>query len=177
MAAPRNAPVSFAARAHAYASPEHVPAAWQPDRKGEIDGLQPSGARLGNQGPDQGYVLLLAAKLRPQVQVQKGEHVDDALRGCINIALKRASLFSRAPVVHDLTIALTIWGWLDASPPADLVECRRALFEGVAHVTAHYSEGRVIADMVPETTLRMTPSQVRAAMPASWKLLTGVPAK
>jgi hypothetical protein len=44
-------------------------------------------------------------------------------------------------------------------------------------VTAHYSEGRVIADMVPETTLRMTPSQVRAAMPASWKVLTGVPAK
>ena len=86
MAAPRNAPVSFTTGAAAYASPEHVPAAWQPDRKGEIEGLQPSGARLGNQGPDQGYVLLLAGKLRPQVQVQKGEHVDDALRGCINIA-------------------------------------------------------------------------------------------
>ena len=173
MAAPRYAPVSITSNAAAYRSPDHVPESWQPGRKGGIDGLQPEGSHLGYQGPDQGYVLLLAERMRPQVKTQKGEHVEDAIRGCINIALRRASLFSRAPVIHDLTIALTMWGWLDASPPAELVATRSRLFEGVAHVTQHYGEGRRIADLVPESTLRMTPAQVAAAMPSAWKALTG----
>jgi len=173
MAAPRHAPVSPIAFASAYNSPGHVPESWKPGRKGEISGLQPEGSRLGYQGPDQGYVLLLSECMRDKVLVQKGEHVEDALHGCVNIALKRASLFSRAPVIYDLDIALTIWGWLDPQPPADLVARRRELFEGVAHITHHYGEGRLIADLVPESTLRLTPDQVRAAMPTSWRILTG----
>jgi hypothetical protein len=118
-------------------------------------------------------VLKIAAALRPEIKVQSGENIDDAIRGSINIALRRASLYGRAPVVHDLRLALTIWGWLDASPPAELVAARKALFAGVSHVTAHYGEGRHIADLVPEATLRMTPEAVRNAMPASWRALTG----
>ena len=45
------------------------------------------------------------------------EHESDAIAGCIGVALKRASLFGRAPVLHDLTAALTVWGFLgDAAP-------------------------------------------------------------
>lgn len=173
MAAPRYAPVPMAAQVSAYSSPAYVPEKWEPNRKGEIQGRQPAGTALGYQGPDQGFVLKIAAGLRHEVKVQSGESVDDAIRGSINIALKRASLYGRAPVVHDLRLALTIWGWLDATPPADLVSARRELFAGVSHVTAHYTEGRHIADLVPEATLRMTPEQAKAAMPGSWRALTG----
>ena len=72
------------------------------------------GARLGFQGPDQGYALTLAARLRPEVHVQAGESVDDAVAGCTAVALRRASLYGRAPVIHDLRIAFTIWGYFDA---------------------------------------------------------------
>ena len=39
-----------------------------------------------------------------------GEHERDVLAGACAVALKRASLFGRAPVVHDLTVALTASG-------------------------------------------------------------------
>jgi hypothetical protein len=75
--------------------------------------------------------------------------------------------------VHDLTIAFTVWGYLDPNPPADLVALRRTMFEGVSHVAVHYAEARAIADMVPESTLRMSPQQVAAAYPARWRDLVG----
>lgn len=172
MAAPRFAPVPAAEPARSYDSPAHVPDAWAPDRPGEIDGRQPSGERLGYQGPDQGYVITLAERARGRVQVQAGESVDDALRGCSLIALRRASLHGRAPVVHDLTLALTVWGFLNSAPPADLVAARRELFVGVHHFH-HYAEGRHIADLVPESTLRLTPEAAAARMPMAWRELTG----
>ncbi len=64
------------------------------------------------------------------------------MAGCTAVALRRASLFGRAPVIHDLRIAFTIWGYLDAAPPAELVELRRPLFEGVANSLHHYEERR-----------------------------------
>jgi hypothetical protein len=157
----------------AYASPDHVPDPWMPDRPGEIDGLQPRGPRLGTQGPDQGYALTIARRLVPDVRLQPGEQLADAVRGSLGVALRRASLFSRAPVVHDLTIAFTIWGFFDDSPPAELVERRRELFEGVGNVMHHYAEGRAIADLVPESTLRSTPQQVAGRYPTEWRALTG----
>lgn len=173
MAAPQFAPVPPVEVARTYGSPDVVPTSWSPDRPGEIAGRQPSGNQLGYQGPDQGYVLTLAAKLRSTLRVSAGESADDAVLGCINIALRRASLFGRAPVVHDLTIAFTMWGWLDPKPSAELVARRRELFEGVAHTAQHYTEGRHIADLVPESALRLSPQQVAEAYPDDWHQLTG----
>ena len=140
-----------------------------PDRPAEIDGFQPLGPRRGNPGPDQGYALRLARRLAPKVRLAEGEHLDDAIRGCLGIALRRASMFSRAPVVHDLTIAFTIWGYYDDAPDPALVERRRELFAGLRHVGHHYTEARIVADLVPEATLRMTPEQVEAAYRADWR--------
>ena len=173
MAAPRFAPVAPDEETRVYESPEHVPAPWMPSRPAEIVGRPPRGERLGYQGPDQGYVLTLAARLRPQVRVSAGESVDDALRGCTLIALRRASLFGRAPVIADMRLALTIWGYLDAAPPADLLSARKVFFEGVRNVAHHYAEGRAIADMVPESTLRLTPEAAAVRMPADWRVLVG----
>ena len=172
MAAPRFAPVGASERPRYYDSPNHVPESWEPDRPAEIEGRQPAAERLGYQGPDQGYVLVLAGRARARVKVTDGEDVDDALRGCSLIALRRASLFGRAPVVHDLNLALSIWGFLDDAAPADLVAVRRELFAGVAH-PHHYREGRAIADMVPESTLRATPDAVSARVRNDWRVLTG----
>jgi hypothetical protein len=173
MAAPRFSPVPSAEEVRVYESPEHVPDSWTPTRPTDIEGRQPAGAQLGYQGPGQGYVMTLAAIMKAHVQVQPGENIDDALKGCSLVALRRASLYGRAPVIHDLKIALTIWGFLDENPPADLVATRRPLFEGVRNTLHHYGDGREIADLVPEQTLRMTPEAVAAQMPTAWKELTG----
>jgi len=172
MAAPRFAPVPPVEPVRYYESPDVVPAGWQPGRPGEIEGRQPAGDRLGYQGPDQGYIITLARRAEGRVRVSAGEHIEDALRGCSLIALRRASLFGRAPSVYDLNLALSLWGYLSDSPPADLVAVRKELFIGVGHVH-HYKEGRAIADMVPESTLRLSPDDVAAQFATQWRLLTG----
>ena len=68
MAAPKFAPVPPVDTARAYAAPDHVPASWMPDRPGEIEGFQPSGERLGYQGPDQGFAIKIANTFRSKVQ-------------------------------------------------------------------------------------------------------------
>jgi len=173
MAAPKFSPVAPLDEARAYGSPHHVPDPWTADRPGDLAGRQPAGARLGFQGPDQGYALGLAERLRPSVHVHDGERVDDALAACTAIGLRRASLFGRAPVIHDVRMALTIWGFLDPSPPAELVALRRPRFEGVANTLHHYGALRAIVDAVPEATVRSTPAQVTAAYPADWRALVG----
>lgn len=177
MAAPQYVPVPPTDRPRSYESPDIVPDAWRADRPGELVGPQPQGTRLGFQGPDQGYALKLAdERFKDRLRLSPGEHAEDAVTGCLGIALRRASMYGRAPVIHDLTIAFTIWGFLDPSPPAELVALRRPAFEGVGHVAHHYAEGRAIADSVPEATLRMTPDQARAAYPADWRALVGAEA-
>lgn len=172
MSAPKFAPAPVLDEVRTYSSPEVAPAAWSNDRPTDIEGFQPAGERLGYQGPDQGYGLMLANRLRHRVHASGGVSVDDAVRGCLNIALKRASLFGRAPVIHDLNIAFTMWGFFDANAPHDLVARRSELFKGVGNVH-HYVEGRAIADLVPDSTLRMTPTAVAASSPAAWRTLTG----
>lgn len=172
MAAPKFAPLDPTAHPRGYESPAHVPDGWRADRPAEVDGRQPTGRALGYQGPDQGYALSLAARVRPKLALAPGESADDALAGAVAIGTRRASLYGRAPVMHDLTIALTAWGFFDAAPPADLVAKRRELFNGVGSEHGYF-EARHIADIVPESTLRMTPDQCQAAYPANWRDLTG----
>ena len=112
MAAPQFTPTPVVDTARAYGSPDVVPHAWSPDRPGDIVGFQPSGDRLGYQGPDQGFAIKIANGFKDRLQLQPGEHAADAIKGCLGVGLRRASMFSRAPVVHDLTIAFTIWGFL-----------------------------------------------------------------
>lgn len=67
------------------------------------------------------------------------------------LAMRRAALFGRAPVVHDVRRALEIWGLLDEQPPAELVERRRRLFAGAAH---DYWIQRAAVEAVTEEELR-----------------------
>jgi hypothetical protein len=176
MAAPEFVPTSPADEVRSYTSPDHVPASWRPGRPGELTGRQPEGDGLGYQGPDQGFGLVLANRFRDRLQLQPGEHADDAVMGSLGVALRRASLFGRAPVVYDLTIAYTIFGFLDPSPPTELVALRRSAFAGVGHPAHHYAEWRAIADGVPEATLRQAHQAVQASYPAEWRDLVGAAA-
>ena len=151
---------------------EYMPPAqrWVPERPGDFvleKAAQPSGTLLGTPGPDPGYALRLATQIRPRVQLQPGEHWEDVEAGCVAVALKRSSSFGRAPVIYDLELALGVFGFLSDSPPADLVEARKLLFESAAH---DYARGRSIADGVPDTTLRLKPADVTARL-TDWRSL------
>ena len=75
--------------------------------------------------------------------------------------------------MHDLRIALTLFGFLGDAPD-DLVEWRRERFDELHHTAFHYGRARELADLVPEATLRMTPTQVTEAHRADWKDLLGL---
>ena len=80
---------------------------------------------------------------------------------------------SDARVVHDLTAALTLFGFLDEKPPSELVALRRPLFEEAAN-PHHYRERRRIADMVPDETLHLSPSAIAASRQRGWRKPLGV---
>ncbi len=143
----------------AYRGPRRLLGPWTADRPGEVVGEgQPNGERLGVQGPDQGYALLLARTLVPRLRLAAGEHLDDVVVGCVGVALKRSSLFGRAPVLGDLEVAFGLFGFLDDTPSDALAEKRRGLFAGVAH-DHRYAAARAIADQVSEDMLRLAPAE------------------
>lgn len=173
MAAPKFAPTPVLDDVRTYESPPVAPESWTNDHPGHIAGSQPAGERLGYQGPDQGYGLLLARRLAPKIHVVGDIDREDAVRGGLNIALRRASLYGRAPVIHDLVLAFTIWGFFDEDPSSELVAQREDLFRGIGNVH-HYAQGRVVADLVPESTLRLTPQQAAEAYRRDWRSTCGV---
>ena len=175
MAAPEYVPLTPVEQAHRlYNSPDHVPDPWRPDRPGELEGGQPRGPASEIRAPIKALRSIWPSGSADRLRLTAGEHADDAIQGCVALALRRASLFGRAPVVHDLTIAFTVWGFLDDAPPAELVAQRKKAFEGLGHVAHHYEELRALVDGVPEATLRMTPDEVKAAYPSRWRELLGL---
>lgn len=147
-----------------------VPDEWRPDRPGDIRTVrQPEGDQFGVAGPDQGYGLKLARHFNDRLQLAANEHTEDAVRGCLAVGLKRASLFGRAPVIYDFELAYRLWGFLDGAP-AELVKFRRPYFDAASH---HYEAQRAIADAVPESTLRMSPAQVASQL-SNWRSLFAV---
>lgn len=174
MAAPKFTPIAPTEEAWSYTSPDHVPDPWMADRPADLEGRQPIGPRLGSPGPDQGYGLKLAERLRAEVRVGEDESVDDALTGATAIGLRRASLFGRAPITHDFRVGLRIWGFLDDDPPAELVADRRGRFVGIGQAAHHYAKIRDLVDLIPEATLRLSPEAVEAAYPGDWRALTGL---
>ncbi|MDG2427084.1 MAG: hypothetical protein P8M16_01540 [Acidimicrobiales bacterium] len=136
----------------AYLSPRRRLGSWHADRPGEVTEGQPRGEGLGSQGPDQGYALRLARGFTTQLRLGVNEHAADVIAGCVSVALKRAALFGRAPMVADLELAFRIFGFLDEIPTGNRLDERRHLFAEASH-HHHYAEVRRIADRVPEGVL------------------------
>ena len=129
---------------------------------------QPYGPTLGRPGPDQGYALALAGRFRDRLKLGEGEHRADVVAGCVAVAMRRAGMFGRAPVVFDLELGFGLFGYLDDAP-ADLVAWRRPAFAGASH---DYWDQRAIVDGIPEATLRMSPADVRGRL-GEWRSLVG----
>lgn len=168
MAAPEFVPTAPLERVRSYDSPPWRGAPWFADRPGEIEGLQPTGDQLGVPGPDQGYALRLANRYRGRLHLHEGESEADALTGATAVAMKRSALLGRAPVIHDITAALTVWGFLDPNPAPELVEIRRELFAEVHH-SVHYTERRRIVDSVPDEVLRRPHGAIAQRYRAGWR--------
>ena len=144
------------------------------DRPGEVVGAEPPAGRgLGYQGPDQGYALKLAQRFAGRLVLVAGEREDDALAGCVAVALRRASMFGRAPVMHDLRVALELFGYLNEASDAQLVAWRQPLFAGAASHHGYHVKLR-LADLVPEATLRLTPAAVADACAEDWGVPLGL---
>ena len=138
------------------------------DRPGEVVGDEtPAGPGLGYQGPDQGYALKLAERFAGRLVLAAGEREDDTLAGCVAVALRRASVFGRAPVMHDLRLALELFGFLDGAD-AELVDWRRTRFAGAAGHHGYHVKLRLAA-LVPEETLRLTPAVIAGDRRENWR--------
>ncbi|MDA8393030.1 MAG: hypothetical protein M0Z87_09590 [Actinomycetota bacterium] len=142
-----------------------APEAWSPDRPGDLRRYsQPTGTLMGVPGPDQGYALALAERIVPDLVLVPGEHADDVVQGAVAIALRRAAMFGRAPVIHDIRHALSLFGFL-SQPDEDLVELRRALFAGAAH---DYVTRRRVEASPTDQALLSSPAEVDGS-PGDWR--------
>ena len=166
MAQPEYVPISAGDRVR---PAERLPAhgGWTQRRPGELRNPgAPTGIRFGSPGPDQGYGMALAERFEDRLTLAPGEHAEDGMAGALAVALRRASMFGRAPVIYDLELAYTLWGYL-GDAPGDLVEFRADVLRGASH---DYWVQRDAVDKVKDSTLRMTPAQVRAAL-GDWRSL------
>lgn len=142
---------------------------WRLDRPGEIvPDEMPQGGLYGNHGPDIGYAYSLVHLVSDKVKVNAGEHREDAEAGGIAVAMRRAARLGRAPILADLDVAFTIWGFYDDQPPSGLRVLRAEMFEGARGELHGYDLRREIANVVSEHALSMTPAAVRAAYAQDW---------
>lgn len=171
VAAPDFVPTDPTQRTRVYSSPPLRPGGWKAGRPGEIDGAQPKGAALGTTGPDQGYAYKLVRHLEDRMHLGEVKR-DDAVAGSVALAMKRSGLLGRAPVVHDLTAAFTIFGFLDAGPPSELATWRREAFAEIAG-NHHYLERRELIDRVPDDLLRKPHGEIEKLYRADWRQFLG----
>jgi hypothetical protein len=149
-----------------------APRQWIPDRPAELRlPARPGGPHLGTPGPDQGFALRLARRHEDQLRLAPGEQVEDVVVGVALLAARRAALFGRAPMVHDISTALALWHLLDDAPPEGLIEARRLAFSSAAR---DYPTQRALVDRVPEDVIRLSAQDVAAAARGEdWAALVG----
>jgi hypothetical protein len=146
---------------------------WVANRPGDIPAGWPSGKLLGSPGPNVGYALTLANRARDRFVLAPHEHPDDAIAVVAEIAMRRAALFGRAPVMPDVEFGMRIMGY-GGDTAADFVEWRVRAVQGTHH---DYSERRALVDAIPVDVLHLVP----AALPGHLQeardaLQAGVPA-
>jgi hypothetical protein len=137
-----------------------MPAArsWVADRPGDLPAGWPTGKLLGSPGPNVGYALTLANRLRDQLVLAPHEHADDAIAVVAEIAMRHAALFGRAPVMPDVEFAMQILGYRGDADP-DFVVWRMRAMQGAHH---GYYERRSLVDAIPVDILRLVPTALPA---------------
>ena len=133
-----------------------MPAArqWLADRPGDLPAGQPTGKLLGTPGPNVGYALTLANRVRDQFAIAPHEHLDDAVAVVAELAMRRAALFGRAPVMRDIEFGAYIMVYTGDDAP-DFTDWRVRTVQGASH---NYYERRALVDAIPEDVLRLVPT-------------------
>jgi hypothetical protein len=145
---------------------------WVANRPGDIAAGWPSGKLLGSPGPNVGYALTLANRARDRFVLAAHEHAEDAIAVVAEIAMRRAALFGRAPVMPDVEFGMQILGY-GGDVASDFVAWRARAVQGTRH---DYSERRALVDAVPVDVLRLVPSALPAhQQEARDALQAGVP--
>lgn len=89
-----------------------VPPAWYATRPGDNDALLDIESPLiGNTGPGGGFALTLIKKMRAQIHLLPHEHLADVEPLLGEIAMRRASVFTRSPIKSDVEFALKIFSY------------------------------------------------------------------
>lgn len=143
---------------------------WVQDRPAELRfPVRPGGRNRGAPGPDQGYAFRLARRFADRLQLHPGESVEDVVVGAALVASRRAAVFGRAPILHDVETALALWGFLDEDLPGEMLDARRLAFSSAEH---DYPVQRALVDRVPETVLRLSASEIETRRD-EWQTLVG----
>jgi hypothetical protein len=137
-------------------------ASWRADRPADLEAGQPTGALLGRPGPNVGYALTLANRVRDKISLAPHESADDAIAVVSELAMRRAASFGRAPVMHDVDAACVLLGYKGDTDP-DFAAWRARIAHGASH---DYGKRRRLVDAVAEGVLRMPP-QVPALLAES----------
>jgi len=131
---------------------------WHATRPGDLPAGQPHGKLLGSPGPNVGYAMTLANRVRDRLALGPHEHADDALAVVSELAMKRAASYGRAPVMHDIDVARVLLGY-QGEAPTDWVEWRSRAVHGAHH---HYDVRRALVDAAPLDVIRLAPDQAAA---------------
>jgi hypothetical protein len=151
-----------------------MPAArqWVADRPGDLHAGQPTGKLLGSPGPNVGYALTLANRVRERFVLAPHERRDDAVAVVAEIAMRRAALFGRAPVLLDVEFGMQILGY-GGDCEADFLDWRVRAVQGVHH---NYYERRALVDAIPVDVLRLVPTALPDHLAGAREALrSGVP--
>ncbi|MGQ0823652.1 MAG: hypothetical protein ACT4OX_01260 [Actinomycetota bacterium] len=140
---------------------------WHANRPGDLRAKQPKGQLFGSPGPNVGYAYTLAEHAAKDLQRRDAESVHDVVPVLAEIAAKRAALFGRAPVIHDVAVAIKLLGY-----DGDVDDDFGAIRELIVHDAGHdYTRRRGIVDTVPEQLLRLK-SEDLDEMISEWRHLT-----
>jgi hypothetical protein len=145
---------------------------WVADRPGDLPRGPPNGKLLGSPGPNVGYALTLANRVRDQLTLAPHEHPDDAIAVVAEIAMRRAALFGRAPVMRDVEFGVQTLGYRGGAD-ADFVAWRVRAVQGAHH---NYYERRALVDAIPVDVLRLDSSALPDHLAEARRALrSGVP--
>ncbi len=167
MAAPDYVPTDPTNKVRRYSSPPSRKRSWVADRPGDLAAGQPEGTRFGTQGPDQGYAYKLVNHFDGMLHLGQLAK-DDVVSGCVAIAMKRSGLFGRGPIIHDLTAAFSVYGFLNQDAEPELVEMRESLFSQIANAH-HYNERRAVVDNVLDSALRQPHGVIESSARRDWR--------
>jgi hypothetical protein len=143
------------------------PGHWRPERPGDLGPGQPDGPLLGAPGPNVGYAYTIARRVADRLVLSEHEDRADVVPVVAEIAGRRAAVFGRAPVIHDVQAAMALLGY-DGSAEPEFAEVRSLLVLEAGH---DYARRRAVVDAVPEQLLCLAPDDL-AARGAEWRRST-----